>query len=126
MVNICVLLDNKKDLLALELVINNEEEHVNIKYPLILYKGNNTTRSKSKSKSKSNSVSTRSSKKSYKTSYKNIFTKMSFIKMRDYIKTNYNSKEFISGLKQFIENGFDPKIFLKWLLKELHTGYNSV
>ena len=91
------LLDIKKDLLALELVINNEEEHVNIKYPLILYKGNNVTRTrtKSKSKSKSNSVSTRSSKKSYKTSYKNIFTKMSFIKMRDYIKTNYNSKEFI-------------------------------
>ena len=89
------LLDIKKDLLALELVINNEEEPVNIKYPLILYKGNNTTRSKSKSKLKSNSVSTRSSKKSYKTSYKNIFTKMSFIKMRDYIKTNYNSKEFI-------------------------------
>ena len=91
------LLDIKKDLLALELVINNEEEHVNIKYPLILYKGNNVTRTrtKSKSKSKTNSVSTRSSKKSYKTSYKNIFTKMSFIKMRDYIKTNYNSKEFI-------------------------------
>jgi superfamily II DNA or RNA helicase len=86
------LLDIKNDLQALELVINNEDEVTNIKYPLILYKGNNVSRSRSKSKSKSKSSSTtRSSKKSYK----NNFTKMNFIKMRDYIRTNYNSKEFV-------------------------------
>ena len=86
------LLDIKNDLQALELVINNEDEVTNIKYPLILYKGNNVSRSRSRSKSKSKSSSTtRSSKKSYK----NNFTKMNFIKMRDYIRTNYNSKEFI-------------------------------
>lgn len=84
------LLDIKNDLQALELVINNEDEVTNIKYPLILYKGNNVSRSRSKSKSKSSST-TRSSKKSYK----NNFTKMNFIKMRDYIRTNYNSKEFV-------------------------------
>ena len=115
------LLDIKKDLLALELVINNEEEPVNIKYPLILYKGNNVTRTrtKSKSKSKSNSVSTRSSKKSYKTSYKNIFTKMSFIKMRDYIKTNYNSKEFIWEPIEVVNKCVDAP-------KENATNTNSI
>ena len=75
------LLDIKKDLLALELVINNDETSniTNIKYPLILYKG--------KSNSRSNSRSRKSINKN--------FTKMSFIKMRDYIRSNYNYKEFI-------------------------------
>jgi superfamily II DNA or RNA helicase len=84
------LLDIKKDLLALELVINNEDDSTNIKYPMILYK---TSSHKHTSKSKSSSV--RTSKTTSKKSYKNKFTKMSFIKMRDYIITNYNSKEFV-------------------------------
>ena len=82
------LLDIKKDLLALELVINNEDDVTNIKYPMILYKT-----SSHKHTSKSRSI--RSSNKSYKKSSKNKFTKMSFIKMRDYIVTNYNSKEYV-------------------------------
>jgi hypothetical protein len=84
------LLDIKKDLLALELVINNEDDSTNIKYPMILYK---TSSHKHTSKSKSSSV--RTSKQTSKKSSKNKFTKMSFIKMRDYIITNYNSKEFV-------------------------------
>ena len=79
----------KKDLLALELVINNEDDAAPVKYPLILYKGNiSKSRSRSKSRSKSLIVSPTLSRN------KN-FTKMSFIKMRDYIRSNYNSKEFI-------------------------------
>jgi len=82
--------DIKKDLLALELVINNEDNVTNTKYPMILYK---TSSHRHTSKSKSSSV--RSSKTTSKKSYKNKFTKMSFIKMRDYIISNYNSKEFV-------------------------------
>ena len=94
------LLAIKNELLALELVINNEDDATNIKYPMILYKTSShkiTSKSKSKSKSSSisNSNSNKSSKATSKKSYKNKFTKMSFIKMRDYITTNYNSKEFI-------------------------------
>ena len=83
------LLDIKKDLLALELVINNDETSniTNIKYPLILYKGKSNSRSNSKSNSRSNSSSRKSINKN--------FTKMSFIKMRDYIRSNYNYKEFV-------------------------------
>jgi len=82
--------DIKKDLLALELVINSEDNVTNTKYPMILYK---TSSHRHTSKSKSSSV--RSSKTTSKKSYKNKFTKMSFIKMRDYIISNYNSKEFV-------------------------------
>jgi superfamily II DNA or RNA helicase len=82
--------DIKKDLLALELVINNEDNVTNTKYPMILYK---TSSHRHTSKSKSSSV--RSSKTTSKKSYKNKFTKMSFIKMRDFIISNYNSKEFV-------------------------------
>ena len=82
------LLDIKKDLLALELVINNEDDVTNVKYPMILYK---TSSHRYTSKSKS----IRSSKNTSKKSFRNKFSKMSFIKMRDYIITNYNTKEFI-------------------------------
>ena len=85
----------KKDLLALELVINNEDDAAPVKYPLILYKGN---RSKSRSKSRSNMKSRTRSRSlivSPTLSRNKNFTKMSFIKMRDYIRSNYNSKEFL-------------------------------
>lgn len=93
------LLDIKKDLQALELVINNEDDSTNIKYPMILYKTSSRNiipRAKTVS-IRSNSSKT-SNKSSNKTSNKHRnykFTKMSFIKMRDYIITNYNSKEFV-------------------------------
>ena len=92
------LLDIKKDLQALELVINNENDTTNIKYPIVLYK---TSSHKITSKSRSNITSNKSSNKSSRKtsnsnkSFKNKFTKMSFIKMRDYIVRNYNSKEFV-------------------------------
>ena len=85
------ILDIKKDLLALDLVINDDD--ANVTYPLVLYKGSShkhSSKSKSKSKSKSNSSRKSSIRGSRKT-----FPKMSFIKMRDYIKINYNSKEFV-------------------------------
>ena len=92
------LLDIKKDLQALELVINNENDTTNIKYPIVLYK---TSSHKITSKSRSNITSNKSSNKSSRKtsnsnkSFKNKFTKMSFIRMRDYIVRNYNSKEFV-------------------------------
>ena len=96
------LSDIKKDLLALELVINNEDDTTNVKYPMILYKTSSykiIPKSKSKSRSvsriSSNKTSRKSSNKTSNKTSKNKFTKMSFIKMRDYIVTNYNSKEFV-------------------------------
>lgn len=89
------LVDIKKDLLALELVINNEDDSTNIKYPMILYKTSShkiIPRAKTKSKSRSRSISSNKSSKKHR-NYN--FTKMSFIKMRDYIISNYNSKEFV-------------------------------
>ena len=92
------LLDIKKDLLALELVINNEDDTTNIKYPLVLYKtSSHKITSKSRSIKTSNKSSNKSSRKTSNKSFKNKFTKMSFIKMRDYIVRNYNSKEFVWG-----------------------------
>ena len=94
------LLDIKKDLLALELVINNEDDTTNIKYPLVLYKtSSHKITSKSRSIKTSNKSSNKSSRKTSNSnkSFKNKFTKMSFIKMRDYIVRNYNSKEFVWG-----------------------------
>jgi len=85
------LADIKKDLQALELVINNEDDSTNIKYPMILYKTSSRNiipRAKTVS-IRSNSNKTSNKHRNYK------FTKMSFIKMRDYIITNYNSKEFV-------------------------------
>jgi hypothetical protein len=87
------IVDIKKDLLALELVINDDNNETNIKYPLILYKSNShkvTSKSRTRTRSKSNS-----SRKSSTRGNKKAFTKMSFIKMRDYIKANYSSKEFV-------------------------------
>ena len=46
-------------------------------------------------RSNSNKTSNKTSRKSSNKTSKNKFTKMSFIKMRDYIITNYNSKEFV-------------------------------
>ena len=97
------LLDIKKDLQALELVINYEDDATNIKYPMILYKTSShkiIPRAKSNSRtvsirSNSNKTSNKTSRKSSNKTSKNKFTKMSFIKMRDYIITNYNSKEFV-------------------------------
>ena len=93
------LLDIKKDLQALELVINSEDDATNIKYPMILYKtSSHKIIPRAKSNSRTVSVRSNSNKTSNKTSRKtskNKFTKMSFIKMRDYIITNYNSKEFV-------------------------------
>jgi hypothetical protein len=87
------LLDIKKDLQVLELVISTEDDATNIKYPMILYKTSSRNiipRAKTKSKSRTRTRSVSSKKhRNYK------FTKMSFIKMRDYIITNYNSKEFV-------------------------------
>ena len=92
------LLDIKKDLLALELVINNEDDTTNIKYPIVLYKtSSHKITSKSRSIKTSNKSSNKSSRKTSNKSFKNKFTKMSFIKMRDYIVRNYNSKEFVWG-----------------------------
>jgi len=89
------LLDIKKELLALELKINDDENSnslSNINYPMILYKGKSSASSSSSKMtrriSKSNSLN--------KTSFvKRSFAKMSFVKMRDYIKNHYNNKEFI-------------------------------
>lgn len=93
------LADIKKDLLALELVINNEDDSTNIKYPMILYKTSSRNiipRAKTVSiRSNSNKSSNKTSNKSSKKHRNYKFTKMSFIKMRDYIITNYNSKEFV-------------------------------
>jgi hypothetical protein len=93
------LLDIKKDLQALELVINNEDDSTNIKYPMILYKTSSRKiipRAKTVSiRSNSNKTSNKTSNKSSKKHRNYKFTKMSFIKMRDYIITNYNSKEFV-------------------------------
>ena len=89
------LADIKKDLQALELVINNEDDSTNIKYPMILYK---TSSRNIIPRAKTVSIRSNSSKTSNKSSRKHRnykFTKMSFIKMRDYIITNYNSKEFV-------------------------------
>ena len=93
------LLDIKKDLQALELVINTEDDATNIKYPMILYKTSSRKiipRAKTVSiRSNSNKTSNKTSNKSSKKHRNYKFTKMSFIKMRDYIITNYNSKEFV-------------------------------
>ena len=93
------LADIKKDLLALELVINNEDDSTNIKYPMILYKTSSRNiipRAKTVSiRSNSNKSSNKTSNKSSRKHRNYKFTKMSFIKMRDYIITNYNSKEFV-------------------------------
>jgi superfamily II DNA or RNA helicase len=93
------LLDIKKDLQALELVISAEDDATNIKYPMILYKTSSRKiipRAKTVSiRSNSNKTSNKTSNKSSKKHRNYKFTKMSFIKMRDYIITNYNSKEFV-------------------------------
>ena len=112
------LLDIKKELLALELKINEDGESnnvANINYPMILYKGKldkslisspSSSPYSSPSPSPSSSHSSSSRKKSTRnssraSSSKNItlnkrsFNKMSFVKMRDYIKTYYNNKDFI-------------------------------
>jgi len=93
------LLDIKKDLQALELVISTEDDATNIKYPMILYKTSSRKiipRAKTVSiRSNSNKTSNKTSNKSSKKHRNYKFTKMSFIKMRDYIITNYNSKEFV-------------------------------
>lgn len=91
------LLDIKKDLLALELVINDDNNintniNTNIKYPLILYKGKSNSSRRSNSSITSNSSRRSNSSRKVKSSN---FTKMSFIKMRDYIRSNYFSKDFL-------------------------------
>jgi superfamily II DNA or RNA helicase len=84
----------KKELLALELKINDDADVDNKIYPLVLYKG--------KKHNQSYKLITKSIN-SNQSSRKHKFSKLNFTKMRDYIKKTYYVKEFIWE-KMVIEN----------------------
>ena len=97
----------KKKLENLELLIDNKDEDkkdpTNKKYDIVLYKG--TTTSNSKTLSNSNNSNSKSNSK-YNIKSNNY--KLNFLKMRDYIKNNYNNKDFVWE-PLVIENKCIPK-----------------
>jgi hypothetical protein len=81
----------KNELNALELKVNDDTNVDNIIYPLVLYKGNKQKQSYkliAKSNTNSNTNSNKSSRKQKPSQF-------NFVKMRDYIKKTYYTKEFI-------------------------------
>ena len=89
----------KKELLALELKINDDTDETNKIYPLVLYKG----KKNDKKSSRSYKLVAYSSRNSNKSSRKHKPSHFNFTKMRDYIKKTYYVKEFIWE-KMVIEN----------------------
>ena len=93
----------KKELLALELKIDDDTDETNKIYPLVLYKGKKDDKKNDKKDDKKNDkkqnqtykLVINSNRNSNKSSRKQKPSQFNFTKMRDYIKKTYYSKEFI-------------------------------